>query len=331
MSGIFANRGTRRRSVAYVVLLAISLILMAVSANPLVRDVQHGIAFAFKPAEVAIDAVTTDVLSIGTAIRDINDLRRANEDLRAQNAQLQIENRSAAEVRRENEVLSGLVDVRRSLRYDTLPAAVIARDSSEARRVVIVDRGSNDGLRVGEVVVAAGGSLAGRIADVGADFARVVLVNDATSTVIGQILGTSATGRVVGQLGGALIMLDVDSTAKVSIGEEVFTAGIELANGIRSPYPKGLLIGRVVDVKRNPNEVVQTVYLEPAASLDGLEYVLVITDYAGGLTVPSGSAAPCPSASSRAAPSAGAACATTPPRPTTAPRPTTPRQATPSP
>jgi rod shape-determining protein MreC len=297
------------------VLLAISLILMAISANPLVRDIQHGIGFAFRPAEVAIDTITTDVLSIGTAIRDINDLRRANEDLRAENAQLEIENRSAAEVRRENDVLSGLVDIRRSLRYATLPAAVIARESSEARRVVIVDRGSNDGLRVGEVVVGAGGSLAGRIADVGADFARVVLVNDATSTVIGQILGTSATGRVVGQLGGALIMLDVDSTAKVQIGEEVFTAGIELSNGIRSPYPKGLLIGRVADVKRDPNSVVQTVYLEPATSLDALEYVLVITDYAGGLTLPTGSPGPCQPATNAPAPSRGAACPTTLPRP----------------
>jgi rod shape-determining protein MreC len=315
MSAILAGRAARRRAVAYVVLLAISLILMAISASPVVRDVQHGVAFAFKPIEVAIDSVTRDVLSIGTTIAEINDLRRANADLRAENQQLRVENRSATEVRRENDVLSGLIDVRRSLRYDTVPAAVIAQESSEARRVVIVDRGSNDGLRAGEVVVGAGGSLAGRIADVGADFARVILVNDATSTVIGQILGTSATGRVVGQLGGALIMLDVDATAKVKIGEEVFTAGIELANGIRSPYPKGLLIGRVVDVKRDPNEVVQTVYLEPATALDGLEYVLVISDYAGGLTVPTGTPPPCQAAPTTGAGATAAPCQTTTPRP----------------
>ena len=75
--------------------------------------------------------------------------------------------------------------------------------------------------------------------------------------------------------------IDVDET--VQIGEEVLTAGIELPGGIRSPYPKGLLIGQVVDVRREPNAVVQTAYLEPAADLDKLEYVLVITDYEGGL------------------------------------------------
>ena len=61
------------------------------------------------------------------------------------------------------------------------------------------------------------------------------------------------------------------------------TAGIELDGGVRSPYPKGLLIGQVVDVKRDANDVVQTAYLQPAADLDKLEFLLVITDYQGGL------------------------------------------------
>ncbi len=61
------------------------------------------------------------------------------------------------------------------------------------------------------------------------------------------------------------------------------TAGIELGGGVRSPYPKGLLIGQVVDVKPLANDVVQTAFLQPAAQLDKLEYLLVITDYEGGL------------------------------------------------
>jgi rod shape-determining protein MreC len=63
------------------------------------------------------------------------------------------------------------------------------------------------------------------------------------------------------------------------------TAGIALPGGIRSAYPKGLPIGRVVDVRRDPNAVVQTAWLLPIAPLDRLEYVLVITDYVGGFPV----------------------------------------------
>jgi rod shape-determining protein MreC len=293
MSALLANKALRRRAVAYAVLLIVSLLLVTISSNPLVRDLQHGVAFAFKPVQVAIDSVARDVSSIATTIAEIDRLRQENAELRADNDRLEAESRAAAELRRENEQLTGLLQLRTGLEYQTTAVSVIARESSEARRAIVIDRGSDDGLAAGEVVIAAGGALVGRIVDVGPTFAHVVLISDATSTVIGQLLSSSKTGKVIGQLGGALVMLDVDAAAKVTIGEEVFTAGIELEGGIRSPYPKGLLIGKVVDVSRDPNEVVQTVFLEPAAPLDRLEFLLVITDYEGGITGPIETGVPC--------------------------------------
>jgi rod shape-determining protein MreC len=142
----------------------------------------------------------------------------------------------------------------------------------------------------------------------------VVLISDSSSTVTGQLLSSAATGVVVGQLGGALVMNDIDSAAQVTIGEEVFTAGIELAGGIRSPYPKGLLIGQVVDLRRDPNEVVQTVFLEPAAPLDRLEFLLVITDYEGGITGPIETGVPCDPTDGGTLPDSDEPCPTEPAR-----------------
>jgi rod shape-determining protein MreC len=290
---LLANKTFRRRAIAYVAVLAASLVLVTVSSNPLVRDLQHGVAFAFRPVQVAIDGIARDVSSIATTIADIDRLRQENAELRSENDRLQAESRSAAELRRENEGLTGLLQLRNGLQYQTVAASVIALESSEARRAIAIDRGTDDGLATGQVVIAAGGALVGRIADVGPNFAHVVLISDSTSTVIGQLLSSTAKGRVIGQLGGALVMLDVDASAAVSIGEEVFTAGIELKGGVRSPYPKGLLIGKVIDVSRDPNVVVQTFFLEPPAPLDRLEYLLVITDYEGGVTGPVETGVPC--------------------------------------
>ena len=316
MSGLFASRVARRRAGTYIGFLVTSLLLMAISANPIVRDLENGIAFAFKPIEVSIDTTARDVVSIGGALADINQLRQDNDALRAENEQLRTDNRSTAELRRENDQLTGLLQLRQGLNFQTTAAAVIARETSEARRVVVIDRGSDDGIQVGHVVIAAGGALVGRVIDVGPSFAHVLLISDSTSTVIGQLLSSSATGKVVGQPGGALVMQDVDSTVTVPIGEEVFTAGIELAGGLRSPYPKGLLIGQVVDVSRDPNEVVQTVYLEPAGPLDQLEFVLVITDYQGGLSSgPGSSDQPCLPTASGVLPNNDEPCATAAPAP----------------
>jgi rod shape-determining protein MreC len=321
MSALLASRAVRRKGAAYVALLVASMVLLTISANPLVRDLQHGVAFAFKPIQVAIDGFARDVTSIATTISEIDQLRQENAALRAENEELEALSRSAQELRRENELLTGLLQLRNGLQYQTRAVTVIARESSEARRAIVIDRGADDGIAAGQIVITAGGALAGRVVEVGSNFAHVVLMSDSTSTVIGQLLSSAATGKVIGQLGGALVMQDVDVAATVTLGEEVFTAGIELGGGIRSPYPKGLLIGRVVDVKRSANEVVQTVFLEPAAPLDRLEFLLVITDYEGGITGPIETGVPCAPTDGGTLPDSDQPCASGGPAASASPRP----------
>jgi rod shape-determining protein MreC len=319
VTAFLASKAVRRRATAYAALLVVSLMLMSVSANPLVRELQHGIAFAFKPIQEAIHGVAGEFSSIATTIAEIDQLRHENQTLRAENDLLDAESRSAAELRRENEHLTALLQLRNGLKYDTRAVTVIARESSEARRSLVVDRGSDDGLEVGQVVIGAGGSLVGRVTETGASIAHIVLISDPTSIVTGQLLNSAATGKVVGQLGGALVMTDVDAAAEVTQGEEVFTAGIELEGGLRSPYPKGLLVGRVIDVKIDPNEVVQTVFLEPAAPLDRLEFLLVITDYEGGILGPIETGVPCDSTDGGVLPDSDQPCATDGPEGTSRP------------
>ena len=286
MTSLLATRSARRRTIAYMVLLAVTLVLMAFSSNPMVREVQGGIGFAFRPIQGALDSVAGTIASIGTSIAEIDRLRVDNGSLRDENERLAAENARLQEIRRENEQLTALLQLRAGFDFQTATASVISRESSEFRRVVGLDKGTNAGIEVGDVVVAGGGALAGRVIDVGPDSATVVLLTDGTSTVIGQLVSSAGTGQVVGQLGGVLVMEQVDSSEEIALGDEVVTAGIELAGGIRSPYPKGLLLGRVVDVRRDANSVVQMAFLQPTANLEKIEYVLVVLDYEGGLPPP---------------------------------------------
>lgn len=284
MTSLLATRAARRRGIAFALLLVISTMMMAFSSNPMVREVQNGVSFAFRPLQGAVHDLASGVASVANAIAEIDRLRVDNSALLAENERLRIETALNAETSRENELLTGLLQTRSSLGYQTVTATVIARESSEFRRLIVLDRGTNEGISVGDVAIVAGRALAGRVTEVGPDSAKVVLLTDGEFTVIGQTTATVATGEVIGQLGaGVLVMRQIDSSETVTIGDEVVTAGIELGGGVRSPYPKGLLLGQVIDVRRDANDVVQTAYLQPAADIDKLEYVLVITSYEGGL------------------------------------------------
>jgi rod shape-determining protein MreC len=280
---LLASRTARRRSIAFIALLATTLVMMAFSSNPLIREFQHGVSFAIRPLQGAVNDVAKGVSGIFQSINDIERLHSDNTALRRENDRLSAENQRLLETQRENELLTGVLQLRNGFAYKTAAAEVIARESSEFRRVVTISKGTDAEIAEGDVVIAEGGALAGRVVEVGPNYAKVVLITDQTSTVIGQVQSSGATGEVIGQLGGALIMSNIDSTEHIELGDEVVTAGIELAGGIRSPYPKGLLLGQVVDVRRDANSVVQTAYLQPPANLEKLEYVLVVLDYEGGL------------------------------------------------
>jgi len=175
MNSLLANGTTRRRGVAYVLLLATTLILMAFSSTPAVGELQRGVGFAFRPIQGALNDVAKGVTSVFGALTEMDQLRAANSALLQENQRLTAENQRLSEIKRENDQLTALLQLRSGLSWTTVAGQVIAREQSEFRRVVTLDQGSDRGINVGNVVIAAGGALAGRVTEVGPTFSRVQL------------------------------------------------------------------------------------------------------------------------------------------------------------
>jgi rod shape-determining protein MreC len=291
VSGIYVpaprpNRAGRRRAITFAVVIGVLVALVAVSSTPPVKELQRGLAFALSPFADAVNGLGREARSALDAIAEMDRLRQQNAELRGEVGRLEARNRQLEALAAENEQLAAILQLRGALDYETVAARVLARETADVSRAITLDVGSNDGVSEGDVVVASGGALAGRVVEVGPAYARVVLINDPASSVVGEIASSRATGDVVGDLGGSLVMDKIDAAEQVAVGDEVITAGIVLGQGIRSPFPRGLVIGRVVDTARDPNAVVQTAYLEPAVDLGRLEFALVIVDYEGGIPGP---------------------------------------------
>lgn len=295
---MFATRASRRVAISYAILLAISLLLLAVSGSPPITELRRGVGFAMSPIQGALSGGTRAFTSLFDALAEIEQLRRSNQELQEQIQALQVLNRQLESVRMQNEQLTELLGVQSALTYQTVAAEVIGREISPNERGVTLNQGADRGITEGDVVVAEGGALVGRVMEAGPNYSRVLLISDTRSTVVGLVESSRATGDVQGQASASLAMNRIPSTDEVAVGETVVTAGIDLGNGVRSPFPRGLIIGDIVAVQRDPNAVVQTAVVQPAAPIDKLEYVLVITDYEGGLSL-------VPDASPGASPDAG--------------------------
>ena len=285
---------TRRRGIAYALMVASSLLLIGASNTAPVVELRRAVGFAMSPVQGALARATRSATSIFTTLAEIERLRRDNQELQAQLQRAEAEKRQLEQARTQNEELTALLDLRSAMAYETVPAEVIARRISDFERVVTLDHGSDHDIHAGDAVLGADGALVGQVTEAGRSHAFVTLISDTRSLVIGLVADGRATGEVVGRLSEPLAMTKIPSTEPVAVDDVVVTAGLDLGDGIRSPFPRGILIGRVLDVEGDPNAVVQTARVEPATDLDELAYLLVITDLEAREPIPSPGGPPSP-------------------------------------
>ena len=273
----------RRQAVLYVALLTITLLLLAFSASAPITQLKRGVGFAMAPIQNVLRETGQTVSSFFATLGEIDRLRQENQALTTQVNELATQNRSLEGLRVQNQQLTDVLQVRSSLAYASVAAEVISRRITSQEHVISLDKGTAAGIAVDDPVIGSGGALIGQVVDVGLNYSRVLLITDSRMNVVGLLESSRGVGTVHGRLDRPLEMDGIAATNTVNLGEAVTTAGIELSEDIRSPYPKGLLIGTIADVQRSPDQLFQTALVAPAANFDTLEYVLVITDYEGGL------------------------------------------------
>jgi rod shape-determining protein MreC len=253
------------------VLVAAGLIALALGGylTPLTRIILNPLVAVQTWVATRYQAVQDFV----SAPKDTARLRQRNSELEAEVARLQTQIIELQEQLSETNVLSALVDFARANpenRYQA--AAVIARDPSPFLQYVIINRGSDDGMRRGMPVVTQQG-LIGRIAAVTAGAARVQLITDPASTVNVRLQPSGAQAILQGQLTGEILLDMIPQEATVQAGDLVLTSG--LGGG----YPPNLLIGQVASIRSRAQDIFQRASVQTVVDFSRINIVLVIVNF----------------------------------------------------
>ncbi|MCS6859739.1 MAG: rod shape-determining protein MreC [Abditibacteriales bacterium] len=196
-------------------------------------------------------------------------LARENRALRQRVKTLESEKRQLLRYLAENQHLRRLLDLQPNLPRPSAAAEVIASDVTNWFRRVWVSRGSRDGVQVKDVVVAPDG-LVGQVLRVTPRSSYVLLLTDAESRVGARIIRSGAVGIVEGTGQRVCQMTRLDWRADVREGDLVMTSGQSQI------FPKGILIGRVVAVRKDAHLSTQTATIEPSVPFEKLDHVFVL-------------------------------------------------------
>ncbi len=191
------------------------------------------------------------------------ELKRNIEDLNGQLFKYE-------EVVKENKRLKQLLAFAEDLKVERVMAQVVSRDSSSDFRVIRINKGFSDGIRLQSPVVTNKG-LVGYIFRLTDHFADVITILDQNNRVDGLVERTRSHGIIEGDLGDVCLMKYVSRTEPVILNDKIITSGLG------NVYPKGILIGHISKIEREGYGITQKIEITPGVDFGRLEEVIVLT------------------------------------------------------
>lgn len=254
------------------------LVLMGVSANKSskLNWLNNIISVPMKPVQGFFSSVGQKVEDILLYFKDIEDVKKENDTLRAEVAELKKQNREMSVLESKNEELRKALSLKEQFGgYTILGANIIAVDPSNWFSVFKTDIGTREEIYIDSPVVTSGKGLVGRVVSSDISTSNVQTIIDSESAVSGWIAKAGGGHAVVrGDMelkGKGLCKMDyIPLEVDVEVGDVIETSGL---GGI---YPKGIVIGEVIEVRKSNSELDRYAIIQPAADFKRLEEVFIL-------------------------------------------------------
>ena len=265
--------------VKVIIVLAILLAVgLTVVSNLTGKDIPGMIVQSvLSPIRAGAKALTNQAEQYYSYMFKYEALAAENEALKEELAALRDEARDADALARENDRLRDALELTKEREdYVLVDAYIIGESSNDWTSTFTIDRGTSSGITEGMCAITANGEVVGLVTEAGSNYAVIKSILD-SSLEISATMSSYGYGGVVqgGYTSGYENLLRMDyipSSAVIRNNDQVVTAGSTV-------YPRNLVLGHVVDAGYEETGVAKFAILEPAADIDNLEQVFIITAY----------------------------------------------------
>ena len=265
----------------FIVTLAVALLLSIVPGVLCAMGqgsyVRSAIVTVGTPFRWAFTKIGEGLSGFSVYFKTIDALRAENEELRRELDEYKNLVYDAELIEEENDFLSEYLGLKEEhLDFSLEDASVLGRESTNYRTLLTISKGTLHGIGVNMPIITDAG-LVGYITEVGATWSKAVVLTETATAVGGYIERSGALGVVEGtyelRTEGLCRMVYIEAESDIRIGDKVITSGI---GGV---YPRGLLVGRVSAIEVDEASRTLTAIIEPAADLDSISKVMIVTEY----------------------------------------------------
>jgi len=218
-----------------------------------------------------VNTITSFIKSPFSKFSELTKTKLENEVLREQLVLLSLENESLLEQGMENIKLKDMLDLKRNIELNIIPAKVTNRGTTTNLNAVTIDIGSEKGVKINDAVITPNGVI-GKIFSVSNHSAIVHLINDSEFRIGVRFLPSAETGILRWKTNNICEVREVYKNSNISVGDRVVTSGLS------DIFPEGLPIGTVVSVANARDQFQKIVYIKIEENLNALIYLFVIID-----------------------------------------------------
>lgn len=265
------------------------ILVVAVLLAALLAVISNLTGFSFGEAQVqsllaplrtGVSKLRDQAEQVYSYIFNYEALLAENIALKEKIAQMEDDARVADALARENDRLKELLNLNTAHDdYVEVEAYIIAWGSNDWTSTLTINRGANAGIEEGMCAITENGEVVGRVIEVGSNYAVVRTILDSSLGISATISSSGYNGMVQGNYTSGdenlLRMNYLPTDSVIRNNDMVVTSG-------STSYPRDLIIGYVIDAGFADTGVAKYALLRPAADIDTLEQIFILTAYNAG-------------------------------------------------